>query len=234
MSYYHVNDETLNVNVREENTSIDSTAKEGRCPCDFYNSKIVVRHQSENSGYSLFTNSFFRPNDVLFEYLIPFSELRKSPDKHSIQVAEDWHWCTMKHPIQYTQHSTFQFNCKFLLDETSKPQEDTPIDVDCSVRKLNGTPRQEGEFGKFRLIALNDINPGTAIAVNYNTFEWDMVCSFVDATSETTNYNKNAAHVKGRLVSGFKNALPDEQKLLIEKGLLLKHIEKLFFALRDK
>ena len=225
-----------------------STTTERHCPKDFRSCKILVQHLSEKIGYSLFTNTFFQPNDVLFECIIPFSELRRSPDMHTIQVTKDLHWSTKNHPIQFTQHSCFNINSKFVLGNVKVPEDSILIGADGIKSKFNEDNKQEDAFATFSLVALQDLNPGMVIAVNYNSFEWDMSCSFVDdeAPSDiinTGNGNQTVKDIasiaeksrrgtfrKGREVRGFRYAMPDEKKFLIDQGLLFKHIENAFSA----
>ena len=110
-----------------------------RCPNNYTSTTIKIEHLSKEIGYSLFTNEYFKPNDVLYEVIIPFSELRRCPDMHTIQVAKDWHWCTKNHPIQYTQHSCFNINCKFVLEDLNETN-------NIGTNELNGATRLNGSF----------------------------------------------------------------------------------------
>merc|ERR1712154_47905 len=122
--------------------------------------------------------------------IIPFSELRRCKDMHTIQVAKDWNWCTKKSPIQYGQHSSFNMNCKFVLED---------------LKETNNI-----DFIKFKLIALQNLAPGTLVKVSYNSFEWEITCCFVDAEAPS----EYGSGQKGREVRGYKFAKPDERKLL--------------------
>ena len=176
-----------------------------RCPKNYVSPKILVKLESKDIGHSLYSNSYFTRNDTLYERPILFSELRKSPDMHTIQVAKTWHWCTKKHPIQYTQHSCFKINCKFVLEDVTDPS---------STTNVNETINQDYAFATFKLVALQNIDPGTVLTVNYNSFEWEMSCGFLDADA-------------GREVRGFGYALPDEKKFLKDRELLFPHIEEI-------
>ena len=224
--------------ANSKNKESDSTLN--RCPNDYVSSTIKIQHLSEDIGYSLFTNAHFEPNDVLFEVMVPFSELRQSPDMHTIQVSKDWHWCTKKHPIQYTQHSCFNINCKFVLEENKGVFSNPAKGISNGTDSKNA---EDAEFAKFKLIALQPIKPETVVTVNYNSFEWEMSCCFEDSEApseylngeDSTEMNGKATSnqhvlkywmdVKGRKVRGYKFAKPDEQNFLNKQGLLFKHIE---------
>merc|ERR1712183_365930 len=107
----------------------------------------------------MITNSHFKPNDVLFESTIPFADLRRSPDMHSIQVSKDWHWCTKKYPIQYIQHSCFNINCKCVLEELDESKNIGTDGVNAS--NLHGEKSKKSNFAVFKLIALEHLTPGT-------------------------------------------------------------------------
>merc|ERR1712223_2190852 len=196
-----------------------------RCPNNYTSSTIKIEHLSDDIGYSLFTNDHFKPNDVLFEVLIPFGEMRRFPDMHTIQVAKDWHWCTKNHPIQYTQHSCFDINCRFVLEDiTDSPDNETIRDNKNSTQ--NGFSSEDNDnFVRFKLISLPHLKPDTVVTVNYNSFEWEMSCTFVDAQASSDSINpkdnniengesksiKNGSGNKGREVMGYKFARPDER-----------------------
>jgi hypothetical protein len=222
---------------REEVTHLQNR----NCPKNYVSSKILVKHLSEDIGYSLYTNSSFKPNDVLFEYVIPFSELRKVPDMHTIQVDQEWHWCTKNHPIQFTQHSCFNINCKFVLEDAKCLKQLTKNGINGT--ESNNQIQQDVGFAKFKLVALNNLSPGTVITVNYNSFEWEKSCSFIDVEAPVVNGSikngegaisngatdgskpNNGVVTKGREVRGYKYANIDEQKFLRDQCLLFKHIE---------
>ena len=208
-----------------------------RCPNNYTSSTIKIEHLSDDIGYSLFTNDHFKPNDVLFEVLIPFGEMRQFPDMHTIQVAKDWHWCTKNHPIQYTQHSCFDINCKFILEDIT----DSPDKETIGASNETGVISEENDyFVKFKLIALQHLNPNTVVTVNYNSFEWEMSCSFVDAQASSDTIDpkdinteniiskstKNGSGIKGREVMGYKFAKPDERKFLKDRNLLFRHVKE--------
>ena len=206
-------------------------------------SKILVKHLSDDIGYSLFTNSSFKPNDVIFECVIPFSELRKFPDMHTIQVDQEWHWCTKNHPIQFTQHSCFNINCKFVLEDAKCLKQFTKNGTNGTGSQGNNHIQQDVAFASFKLVALNNLSPGTVITVNYNSFEWEMSCSFIDVDAPIVKGSikngdeaiengandgrkmNNGVVTKGREVRGYKYANIDEQKFLRDQCLLFKHIE---------
>ena len=215
-----------------------SVVNQERCPNSYRSANLIVELLSDDIGYSLLSNSHFRKNEALFECSIPYSELRRFPDMHTIQISKEWHWCTKKQPIQFTQHSCFNINCKFVLEERISWEEELTNGVG-STKKQNRP--SDNIFATFKLVALEDIKPRTVITVNYNSFEWAMSCSFVDTEARSVPINKE--HVenstgenslttskKGREVRGFKYALTDEQKFLMDKGLLFRHIEDAFVS----
>merc|ERR1712133_61903 len=82
-------------------------------------------------------------------------------------------------------------------------------------------------FAGFKLVSLQHLNPDTVVTVNYNSFEWEMSCSFLDAEAPSDNHDsseksinhgvaENGSRTKGREVKGYKFAKADEQKLLFE------------------
>jgi len=198
---------------------------------------------SEDIGYSIVTNAAFKKNEILFEVMIPFSELQECPDQHSIQVAKDWHWNTTSHPIRYIIHSCFNVNSKFVIEEVKNLE-------NAAIRESNRASKDEsflvgvgGDFAKFQMVALQPLAQGTAVTVNYNSFEWEMCTPFLDSevpSEYESSMNKeasrneplylntlrNGAGGKGRVVRGYKFVEPDEKKFLIDNGLVLKHIRE--------
>ena len=207
-----------------------------RCPSDYKSSTIKIEHLSENIGYSVFTNKHFKPKDILYEVVIPISELRTFPDMHTIQVAKDWHWCTKNHPIQYTQHSCFDINCKFVLEEINDSRKKGINETNGNTTPNGVKTKDDKNFAYFKLVSLQHLNPDTVVTVNYNSFEWEMSCSFLDAEAPSENYDssersiehrvaENGSRTKGREVKGFKFAKADEKKFLFDQRLLFEHIK---------
>jgi len=207
-----------------------------RCPSDYKSSSIKIEHLSENIGYSVFTNTHFKPNDILYEVVIPIRELRRFPDMHTIQVAKDWHWCTKNHPIQYTQHSCFNINCKFVLEEINDNQKKETYNANGNATSNGVKTKDDKNFACFKLVSLQHLNPDTVVTVNYNSFEWEMSCSFLDAEAPSDNYDssersiahgvaENGSRTKGREVKGYKFAKADEKKFLFDQRLLFEHIK---------
>ena len=157
-------------------TSNSSGSTEKSNLSNYRSPDLVVNIQSKEIGYSLFSNRDFSTGSIIYESPIYFSELRKTPDMHTIQATKDWHWCTKKHPIQFLQHACFQMNCRLELDLTDL---DTSFSVGNSI------------FAHFRVMAIEDIKTGTVLTINYNSFEWEMSCSFVDAQASSDSINQN-------------------------------------------
>ena len=147
------NPKSEDLECREKVTNL----KNLNCPKNYVSSKILVKHLSEDIGYSLFTNSSFKPNDVLFECVIPFSELRNIPDMHTIQVDQEWHWCTKNHPIQFTQHSCFNINCKFVLEDAICLKQFTKNEINGTASHGKNQIQKDVPFAKFKLVALNHL-----------------------------------------------------------------------------
>jgi len=216
-----------------------------RCPTNYISSTVKIRRVSEEIGYSLFTNSHFKPTDSLFEVIIPFADLRRYKDMHSIQVSKDWHWCTMKSPIQYIQHSCFDINVKYVFEEFDESKKIGTNGINAVSNLYGFTNSEKGNFGVFKVIALQHLTPDTLATVNYNSFEWEMSCCFTDAKAPSEydsltngitptktdvpdmNGLQDGTGEKGRKVMGYKFAKPDEKKFLQERDLLFKHIKDL-------
>jgi len=239
MSQDSVNDqkEDMKYNYKESNSS------QKTCPTNYTSSTIKIQYVSEDIGYSIVTNAAFKQNEVIFSVMLSFSDLQEYPDMHSIQIAEDWHWNTTNSPMRYIQHSCYNVNCKYFLEEFNIPGNGAIGQVNGASKHKNLQNGEGGNFGMFKMIALQQLAPGTVTTVNYNSFEWEMRCPFVDteAPSEYVNFEndkketkygasdlmlKNGAGGKGRLVRGYKFVQPDEKKFLRDNGLLLKHIER--------
>jgi len=213
----------------------DSNSTQNICPNDYVSPTIAIQHLSEDIGYAIVTNAAFKPNEVLFEAVIPLSELMECPDQHSIQLAKEWHWNTSNHPIRYIIHSCFNVNGKCVVEEINNLENEAIREA-----KRDG---QCDDFAKFQLVALQPLARGTAVTVNYNSFEWEMSSPFIDsdvpsesegsmnkeATQMEALYGsslRNGAVRKGRVVRGYKFVKPDEKKFLIDHGLLLKHLQE--------
>ena len=178
---------------------------------NYQSKELIVKIHSEDVGYSLFSNCNFVAGSIIYECPVYYSELRKSPDMHTIQVTKDWHWCTKKQPIQFTQHSCFEMNCRFELEEVEEAGGEEGFSH--GKNGVGGKCDVDPVFARFHLIATKNIRAGTVLTVNYNSFEWEMSCSFFDADA-------------GREVRGFQYAMPDEKTILQKNALLFNHIKQ--------
>lgn len=157
----------------------------------------------------------------------------------------EWHWNTSIHPTRYIIHSCFNVNSKLVLEEV-KNLENVAIWESHRASKYESFQGGEGgDFAKIQLVALQPLARGTAVTVNYNSFEWEMSTPFMDSevpseyensvNKESTSTEnepiyesklENSARGKGRVVRGYKYIQQDEKKFLIDNGLLLKHIQE--------
>ena len=134
---------------------------QNHCPNDWVSSTIRIQHISEDIGSSIVTNAALKQNDILYETMIPFSKLQECPDRYSIQVAKEWHWNTLNDPNRYIQHSCFNINCKYVVEEV-KTLENSAIREAIVASKHENVQVGEGvDFAKFQLVALQQLAPGT-------------------------------------------------------------------------
>ena len=221
----------------------ESNSTQNLCPNDYVSPTIAIQNLSEDIGYAIVTNADFKPNEVLFEAVIPLSERLECPDQHSIQLAKEWHWNSSNHPIRYIIHSCFNVNSKCVVEEVNNLENEAIREATRASKQENFQDGQCGDFAKFQLVALQQLARGTAVTVNYNSFEWEMSCPFLDSdvpseyegsmNTEATQMEplyvsslRNGAVGKGRVVRGYKFVKPDEKKFLIDHGLLLKHLQE--------
>jgi len=209
------------------------------CSNDYVSSAVKILHLSEDMGYGLVTNADFKPNEIVYEYMIPYSALQRSPNVHSIQVGKNVHWCTNASPIRYTSHSCFNVNCKFVLEEINNMDEEA-IQNTIGASKHDNPQIGGWDYANFKLVALQELSADTVVLVNYNSFEWEMSTPFIDSEAPSEDVNSEIANKitkngeftngvkgKGRKVRGYKFAKPDERQFLKDNGLLLKHIEEM-------